>query len=54
MYKKIKPLWCLDAKLHLEEVVEPVVVIVVDVRLHMAALKSFQWTYNCQRHIIWH
>ena len=44
----------MGAKLHLEEVLEPVVGIVVDVKLHMAALKSFQWTYNCQKHIIWH
>ena len=44
----------MGAKLHLEEVLEPVVGIFVDVKLHMAALKSIQWTYNCQRHIIWH
>ena len=35
-------LYCLGAKLHLEEVLEPVVGIVVDVKLHMAALESFQ------------
>ena len=40
--KKINLLCCLGAKLHLEEVLKPVVGIVVDVKLHMAALKSFQ------------
>ena len=40
--KKNNLLCCLGAKLHLEEVLEPVVGIVVDVKLHMAALKSFQ------------
>ena len=40
--KKNNLLCCLGDKLHLEEVLEPVVGIVVDVKLHMAALKSFQ------------
>ena len=40
--KKINLLCCLGAKLHLEEVLEPDVGIVVDVKLHMAAQKSFQ------------
>ena len=51
--KKNNLLWCLGGKLHLEGGLEPVVGIVVDVKLHMAAIKSLQWIYNCQRHIIW-